>query len=87
MINRNSKRINQLVSDLLAATRAELSFSEASINEILDASLELALDRIQLNQIKVIKNYDENICSLPVDIEKIKIAFLKYYRKCSRSNG
>ncbi|MDE3185189.1 MAG: CHASE3 domain-containing protein [Bacteroidota bacterium] len=76
MINRNSKRINQLVSDLLAATRAELSFSEASINDILDASLELALDRIQLNQIKVIKNYDENICSLPVDIEKIKIAFL-----------
>jgi len=76
MINRNSKRINQLVSDLLAATRAELSFSKASINDILDASLELALDRIQLNQIKVIKNYDENICSLPVDIEKIKIAFL-----------
>ncbi len=76
MINRNSKRINQLVSDLLAATRAELSFSEASINDILDASLELALDRIQLNQIKVIKNYDKNICKLPVDIEKIKIAFL-----------
>ncbi|HSN09499.1 MAG TPA: ATP-binding protein, partial [Hanamia sp.] len=76
MINRNSNRINQLVSDLLAATRAELSFSEASINEVLDASLELALDRIQLNQIKVIKNYDENVCSLPVDIEKIKIAFL-----------
>jgi signal transduction histidine kinase len=76
MINRNSNRINQLVSDLLATTRAELSFSEASINGILDASLELALDRIQLNQIKVIKNYDENVCSLPVDIEKIKIAFL-----------
>ena len=76
MINRNSKRINQLVSDLLGATKAELSFSEASINEILDASLELALDRIQLNQIKVIKKYDEKICSLPVDIDKIKIAFL-----------
>jgi signal transduction histidine kinase len=76
MINRNSERINQLVSDLLAATRAELTFSKASINNILDASLELAFDRIKLNHIKVIKNYDENICSLPVDIEKIKIAFL-----------
>ena len=76
MIRRNAERINQLVSDLLATTRAELSFSQASINDILDASLELALDRIQLNQIQVIKNYDDNVCSLPVDIEKIKIAFL-----------
>ncbi len=76
MINRNSERINQLVSDLLATTKAELSFSKASINSILDASLELAVDRIHLNQIKVIKNYDENVCSIPVDVEKIKIAFL-----------
>lgn len=76
MIRRNSERINQLVSDLLATTRAELSFASASINNLLDASLELALDRIQLNQIKVEKHYDENICSIPVDAEKIKIAFL-----------
>jgi signal transduction histidine kinase len=76
MIRRNADRINQLVSDLLATTRAELSFSTASINDILDASLDLAMDRIQLNQIKVIKNYDQNVCSLPVDVEKIKIAFL-----------
>ncbi len=76
MIKRNSERINQLVSDLLATTRAELNFSQASINKILDASLELALDRIQLNQIQVKKDYDDNVCSLPVDIEKVKIAFL-----------
>ncbi|MEO8823191.1 MAG: ATP-binding protein [Ginsengibacter sp.] len=76
MIRRNSERINQLVSDLLATTRAELTFSPASINNILDATLELARDRIQLNQVKVEKHYDKNICSLPVDIEKIKIAFL-----------
>ncbi len=77
MINRNSERINQLVSDLLNSTRvAELSFSDASINEILDAAVELAKDRIELNHIKVIKNYDETICPISVDIEKIKIAFL-----------
>ena len=76
MIRRNSERINQLVSDLLATTRAELSFTSASINKILESSLELALDRIQLNQIKVEKNFDKNICSIPVDIEKMKIAFL-----------
>lgn len=77
MIDRNSERINQLVSDLLNTTRvAELSFSEASINDILDASLSLALDRIELNQIEVIKEYDKEICPISVDVEKIKIAFL-----------
>ena len=76
MIRRNSERINQLVTDLLATTRAELSFTPASINKILESSLELAIDRIQLNQIRVEKSFDENMCSIPVDIEKIKIAFL-----------
>ena len=76
MIKRNSERINQLVSDLLATTRAELSFSPASINEILDESLYLALDRIRLNQINVEKHFDADICSIPVDAEKLKIAFL-----------
>ncbi|HSV10859.1 MAG TPA: ATP-binding protein, partial [Hanamia sp.] len=68
---------NQLVSDLLNSTRvAELTFAEASINKILDATIELARDRIELNQIKVIKNYDAKLCPISVDIEKIKIAFL-----------
>ena len=77
MINRNSDRINQLVTDLLATTKvAELSFSETSINKIIDETLELANDRIKLNDIKVVKNYDENICPISLDIDKIKIAFL-----------
>jgi signal transduction histidine kinase len=77
MITRNSERINQLVSDLLNTTRvAELSFSQASINDILDSSLELARDRIELNHIRVEKNYDPHICPISVDVAKIKIAFL-----------
>lgn len=77
MISRNSERINQLVSDLLNSTRvAELTFADASINDILDATMELARDRIELNHIKVIKNYDTNLRPISVDIEKIKIAFL-----------
>src|SRR6185437_1926127 len=50
--------------------------ADASINEILDATVELARDRIELNHIKVIKNYDAKLCPISVDIEKIKIAFL-----------
>lgn len=77
MIARNSERINQLVSDLLSTTRVnELSFSQASINDILDASLQLALDRIELNGIQVVKKYDRDICPISLDVEKVKIAFL-----------
>jgi signal transduction histidine kinase len=77
MVERNSKRINQLISELLSATRfAELSYVSISINTLLDESLEMALDRIELNQIKVIKKYGSNICDISVDPEKIRIAFL-----------
>lgn len=77
MISRNSERINQLVSDLLNSTRvAELTFADASINEILDAVIEMARDRIELNHIKVVKDYDTNLSPISLDIEKIKIAFL-----------
>ncbi len=46
------------------------------INKVLDEALELAQDRIELNHIKVEKNYDKNICEIFIDREKIKLAFL-----------
>ena len=77
MISRNSLRINQLISNLLNATKfTELERGEESINEILDDSLALAKDRIELKKINVIKNYSQKICRIKVDKEKIKIAFL-----------
>jgi signal transduction histidine kinase len=77
MINRNSERINQLVSDLLNSTRkSELIYSTVSLNDLLDQSISLATDRIQLKQIKVVKNYEKEICDISVDVEKLKIVFL-----------
>jgi len=77
MISRNSGRINQLISDLLDATRfTELNFAPVSINELLDQALELAKDRIELNHIQVKKEYSSDICPIAVDAEKVKIAFL-----------
>jgi signal transduction histidine kinase len=77
MISRNSNRINQLIGDLLNATRvSELQYVKVSINDILDNSLEFAMDRIELKQINVIKDYDKDICPVLVDQEKIEIAFL-----------
>lgn len=76
VIERNSTRINKLISDLLQSTKfAELNFSSISINNLLDDTLTLAKDRIELNQVQVKKEY-KNESVLNVDIEKMKIAFL-----------
>lgn len=77
MIGRSVSRINQLVSDLLSATRIEqLEYTFANVNQLLDESLELAQDRIELKHIKLEKLYDKNLGELFVDKEKIKLAFL-----------
>ncbi len=77
MITRNTDRINQLISNLLNSTRTtELEFKKASINDVLDKSLEFAQDRIELKNIKVVKNYDPDICPILINHEKICIAFL-----------
>jgi signal transduction histidine kinase len=77
MISRNSIRINQLISDLLTATKAiELNIHKVSINRVLDEALEMAADRLDLSQVKVQKDYATGICDVAVDEKKIKIAFL-----------
>jgi len=77
MISRNGIRINQLISDLLNATKViELNIRKVSINKILDDTLEMAADRIDLGQVKVEKKYASDVCDVAVDEEKIKIAFL-----------
>ena len=77
MINRNSARINQLITDLLHSTKfAQLDYRVVSINKLVDESLELAKDRIDLNNIKLVKLYSEDICAIKVDSDKIKIALL-----------
>lgn len=77
MVTRNSNRINQLITELLNATRfTDLSFKRISINILLDEALELAKDRIELNKVTIRKEYCQNIHEVSVDADKIKIAFL-----------
>lgn len=77
MINRNSSRINQLISDLLNSTKfSDLTYTRISLNNLLDETLKDASDRISLNHIGVIKKYTSGVCDVSVDKERIKIAFL-----------
>jgi len=77
IINRNANRINLLITDLLNSTRfLELTFKPTSINQLIDDTLDAAKDRIKLNNIKVEKDYDPEICDVAVDMERIRIAFM-----------
>ncbi|HNP21702.1 MAG TPA: CHASE3 domain-containing protein [Panacibacter sp.] len=77
IINRNADRINQLITQLLNSTGlTDLNFQPASINELLDEALIMAADRIDLQNIKVVRKYATEICHVSVDKVTIKIAFL-----------
>jgi signal transduction histidine kinase len=77
MINRNANRINHMISELLTSTRfALLQYSKININTLLDETLELAKDRIELNHIRLEKEYSNPGCEVMADVDKMKIAFL-----------
>ena len=77
MIERNSNRINQLISDLLNSTKfSELNYQKLSVNELLDEALLDAADRLALGNVQVTKKFTNDICTVAADKERMKIAFL-----------
>lgn len=77
MVTRNSNRINQLITDLLNSTKfSELDYDNVSLENIMDEALELAKDRIALNNINVERNYVDKACTVSADADKLRIAFL-----------
>ena len=77
MINRNATRINQMISELLTSTRfALLQYSSVNINTLLDETIDLAKDRIELKHIQLKKDYSNPGCEVMADADKMKIAFL-----------
>lgn len=77
IIKRNSDRINSLISKLLNSTKfSELQLAPAFPGTILDEAIDLAADRINLQGVKIIKNYSAQTGKIDVDAEKMKLAFL-----------
>ena len=76
IVQRNSSRINKIITELLDLTRPlELKFETHALQEILDESLSLATDRINLQKIKVQKNYPLAPVEIQADRSKLIIAF------------
>jgi PAS domain S-box-containing protein len=77
IIKRNSKRINDLITDLLHSSKpTEVKTLKYSMNEVLDETLQMAMDRLTLKGIKIQKQFSPDICDVSLDKEKIKIALL-----------
>lgn len=77
IITRNSKRINQLINELLTATKfSELKYEKIRVDELLEESLVEARDRVQLNRVIIERKYSPTAIWLNVDRNQMKIAFL-----------
>ena len=76
IIQRNSIRINQIITELLDSTRAtDLIFEKHHIHDIMEESLASAMDRINLQKIKVNKEYADQPLEIMADRSKLRIAF------------
>ena len=77
IIGRNSRRINELINELLSATKfTDLQYEAIRVDDLLDEALNEAIDRAQLNQVNIVKNYSREKIWLSVDRSRMKIAIL-----------
>jgi signal transduction histidine kinase len=77
IIARNSRRINELINELLSATKfSDLQYEEIRVNDLLDETLNEAIDRAQLSQVHINKNYSSDTIWLNVDRSRMEIALL-----------
>jgi PAS domain S-box-containing protein len=77
IIQRNANRIEELIGEMLSSSRPrELDLELVPLEDIVEETLAMANDRINLNQIKLEKNIQKGLPRLLADKEKLKIALL-----------
>lgn len=77
IIERNAKRIDTLITEMLNSSKPkDLNLELSDVTDILNETIALATDSLNLNQIKLQKSYVKDLPRILVDREKLKIAFL-----------
>jgi signal transduction histidine kinase len=77
IITRNSKRINQLVVNLLDSTRfGDIKLENRNLVDVVAGTLQLAIDRIRLKSIELNESYSHPVIEVQLDEDKLKIALL-----------
>jgi PAS domain S-box-containing protein len=79
IIDRSSSRINKLITELLNSSKpTEMNFQKASLNKCVQEAIELAEDRIKLNDIELETHLDKEI-EFAFDFSNMKIALLNIF--------
>ena len=77
IINRNAKRIGDLITELLNSSRRDpITVEKKSLQSVLDETIEAAIDRINLRHIRLQRDYLDEPAWVMADNEKLKLAFL-----------
>ncbi|HMJ71600.1 MAG TPA: ATP-binding protein [Cyclobacteriaceae bacterium] len=77
IIERNANRIEQLIGEMLNSSKPrDLNLELVPVNDVLEETLILTIDRLNLNRMKLERTFAENLPRILVDREKIKIALL-----------
>ncbi|RYD58146.1 MAG: PAS domain S-box protein [Sphingobacteriales bacterium] len=77
IIMRNSRRISDLISELLSSSRpTDIALQEYALQLIMDDVISIAIDRITLKKIKLSVSYPDQGLQVVADKEKLKIALL-----------
>ncbi len=77
IIERNANRIEKLVGEMLNSSKPnQLHLELTPVVEMIDATIALAIDRINLNEIQWRTSYQDNLPRILVDKDRIQIALL-----------
>jgi signal transduction histidine kinase len=77
IIDRNGKRINDLITELLTSSKpTEMVLEKIVAQTVIDDALSAAVDRLTLKQIKLKLHYPDSPCYIRGDQSKLKIALL-----------
>jgi PAS domain S-box-containing protein len=77
IVQRNSKRIGDIITELLDTSRpTDLVFEKQTLQSIMDESIGEALDRITLQHVNMQIKYANEPCYIMANKDKLKIAFL-----------
>jgi len=79
IVQRNSKRIDNLITELLESSRPyDLNFQPYDLKEIMEETLSMAIDRIKLRNITLEKVFPATETMIRADKDKLKLALLNF---------
>ena len=78
IVQRNGKRISDLITELLNSSRlsSQIHLEKTALQSVMDTAVSAAADRLTLKRIKLIVSYPQSNCYTLLDPEKIHLAFL-----------